>query len=471
MIRIPKRLLAGGVLALAGCGGEPGGTGPDPDTTNPTVQITAPAAGAVGGTVEITATAADDRGIAGVTFSVDGQAIGLEDVAAPFVVSWNSASVADGSRTLRVVARDSAGNTASAERIVVVGNAVPLLPGSIRVVTATAGVEPDVDGFEITVAGQGAPRPAPSSGEVTFAELPPGSYGVQLGAVAGNCTADAVTKTAVVAEAAETVVTFAVTCAPPSAWSQLAYFTNSGVFRVQVDGSDHARISQSGSGTVDQNPDWSPDGTRIAFAKFNTGGIYVMEADGSNQVRLTDQAYDNAPDWSPDGARIAFTSSRDGATDIWVVNADGSGAVNLTASGQTEGSPSWSPDGQWIAFSRDWEIWIMNADGTGQVRLTNDGFIDGAPAWSPDGALIAFTSNRDGVNEIYVMAPDGSGLTRLTHNDRSDTHPTWSRDGQRLAAESASGTTGILVFDRDGSGATLVPNTTSPSWGPDWRHH
>ena len=124
------------------------------------------------------------------------------------------------------------------------------------------------------------------------------------------------------------------------------------------------------------------------------------------------------PAWLPDGRRIAFNSDRNGDRDIYVMNADGSDVVQLTDNPGGDGDPAWSPDGRWIAFisQRDgdwdwdnwdweWDIYVMNADGSGVIQLTDNPGGDGDPAWSPDGRWIAFTSGGN----IYVMNIDGSG--------------------------------------------------------------
>jgi len=91
----------------------------------------------------------------------------------------------------------------------------------------------------------------------------------------------------------------------------------------------------------------------------------------------------------------------------------------LTDNVSSDGSPSWSPDGTKIAFcsTKDGnaEIYVMNADGTGAIRLTNNPAWEDSPSWSPDGTRIAFDSSRDGNTEIYVMNADGTGQTRLTY--------------------------------------------------------
>jgi Tol biopolymer transport system component len=120
--------------------------------------------------------------------------------------------------------------------------------------------------------------------------------------------------------------------------------------------------------------------------------------------------------------RIAFVSNREGNTDIYVMNADGSQQTRLTNNPANDTDPTWSPDGQRIAFVSDRDgienIYMMNADGTHQVRLTNNPLNtsgDYAPTWSPDGRHIAFVSNRAGRYDIYMMNTDGSHQTRLTN--------------------------------------------------------
>jgi endonuclease YncB( thermonuclease family) len=172
---------------------------------------------------------------------------------------------------------------------------------------------------------------------------------------------------------------------------------------------------------------------KIVFVSDRVGNeeIYVMNADGSGQTRLTNSATeDRSPAWSPDGHRIAFSSLRDGDEEIYVMNADGSGQTRLTDNADFDGFPAWSPDGTRIAFTsnRDsfWgEIYVMNADGSRQTNLTNAPASDGDPAWSPDGKRIAFASDRNGDTDIYVMNADGSLPTRLTTSLAYDDDPDW----------------------------------------------
>jgi hypothetical protein len=173
---------------------------------------------------------------------------------------------------------------------------------------------------------------------------------------------------------------------------------------------------------------------KIAFSStrdVNNQEIYVMNDDGSDVTRLTNNAArDSDPSWSPDGEKIAFQTTRDGDNEIFVMNAaDGSDVTRLTNNLASDEFPRWSPDGEKITFqsNRDgnFEIYIMNAaDGGNPTRLTNNAAKDFESRWSTDGEKIAFISTRDGNFEIYIMnAADGSGQTNITNHPAADYDP------------------------------------------------
>ena len=186
---------------------------------------------------------------------------------------------------------------------------------------------------------------------------------------------------------------------------------------------------------------WSPDGTKIAFVDFDgsvtgNGNIWVMDADGTDLRRLTDNPdAENDPDWSPDGTQIAYTrqGAEDSSFDVWVMNADGSEQRNLSNQDHLTHAlePSWSPDGTQIAFTRDrpdsnalhTDIFVMSSDGSGQTNLTNtDGPHEYEPAWSPDGTKIAFLTQKErstttgGPSAVWTMDATGGNATQVVTN-------------------------------------------------------
>ena len=163
-----------------------------------------------------------------------------------------------------------------------------------------------------------------------------------------------------------------------------------------------------------------------------------MNADGTGvATRLTnDVMSEGKPAWSPDGRQIAFVrfrSTSDEATDIYVMNPDGSGQTNLTNNAYQNflTPPVWSPDGTRITFvSGNRELFVMNADGTGAIQLTTNGRVGAEEthiAWSPDGKRIAFESFRDRDENIFVVKADAEAeTTQLTTNAFDDIEPAWT---------------------------------------------
>jgi TolB protein len=206
---------------------------------------------------------------------------------------------------------------------------------------------------------------------------------------------------------------------------------NSEIYVMNGDGSGRIRITNNSA--FDGYATWSPDGSQIAFTSDRDFGnrIYVMDADGNNVISLTG-VNNFGPSWSPDGTRIAFTSSRDaGNLEIYVMNADGTNQTRLTNDAERDFDPSWSPDGSKIVFTHGGEvgsdIYVMNADGAGPANLTNTpGSAEVSAAWSPDGSRILFVSDRDGNSEIYVMWADGTGVHQnISNNPAADYLPDW----------------------------------------------
>lgn len=218
---------------------------------------------------------------------------------------------------------------------------------------------------------------------------------------------------------------------------------NGEIYVMNADGSSQTNISNSDS--ADQEPDWSPDGTKITFSSFPSYSlwhweIWVINADGSNKTKITENSwFDYAPAWSPDGEKIAFTSKRDGNPEIYVMDADGTNQTRLTYDPHTDSRPDWSPDGKKLVFysgrSSGDGFWVINADGTNPTMIMPSYYSDYDPTWSPDGKRIAFWSIRGGgvCGDVYVINADGTNEKRLTNNPADDREPAWSPDGKKIA--------------------------------------
>ena len=247
-------------------------------------------------------------------------------------------------------------------------------------------------------------------------------------------------------------------------------------------------------GTIVRDVTPSPDGTRFAFTVAwyppgqpdLDGDIYIANIDGSGMRRLTSSPeLDDEPAWSPDGTRIAYRSRQSGNPDIWVIGVNGTGARNLMTdilpATSVEATPTWSADGTRIVFSSDLDhfsigkLWTMRADGTDKRRLLPQSVgtidIDREPSWSPDGSRIAFRRSAPTAvgSDIMILNVATGALTRITMPGEQ-THPAWSPDGARIAFSSGHEELLAHVYTMKPNGTdvtrytTGVDENTYPQW-------
>ena len=224
---------------------------------------------------------------------------------------------------------------------------------------------------------------------------------------------------------------------------------------------------------LEVEPAWSPDGTRIAFSSRSSGSfdIYVMNADGTGARALTStKENDSHPTWSASGQSIAF--ARDG--DIYVMNADGSDARRISDITAEESDPAWSPDGGWIAYIRRApgtpirEVWLMRPDGSVRHAVTAQRGRAFTPAWSPDSLRIVFSSNAEGeIYELYAVGVDGKGLRSVAPTAGDNFEPSWSPDGSKIAYQEGGA---IFTVELGGGNVEKLTNAedndSSPAWNP-----
>lgn len=258
---------------------------------------------------------------------------------------------------------------------------------------------------------------------------------------------------------------------------------NADIYVMNANGTEFVNLTEHPA--YDSSPTWSPDGQTLAFNSDRNGGyhIFVMNGDGSEVRQLTrgNMEYHGAT-WSPDGSHMVVTVDLDDAPNqylrtLYVMDSSGGSETRLIAEDTDDYSAVWSPDGSRIAFTSrrhgKTEIYVMNADGTGQTRLTETaayGWDSWWPAWSPDGQRIAFSSNRAGNPDLYIMNADGSGVVRLTYNDADDYTPTWSPDGEYIAFTSTrDGNREIYIIRVDGGALWRITNNPAEDRQPSWR--
>lgn len=297
------------------------------------------------------------------------------------------------------------------------------------------------------------------------------------------------------------------------------------LFVMNANGTGVHKLTRPANGTVDGNPDWSPDGKRVVFTRQPPKGAYslwTIGADGRDLRRVSPPcptgagiprcaADDGWPVWSPDGRHFAFqrlsgalrpkgatvnTASAIYKDELVVSDADGGHVRTLVWLGPWRGdpqSPAWSPDGKELVFVGKFmtsktngsgcecrALYVVNADGTGLRRILPPGLRPGGrPDWSPDGSAILFRTHPGddpsgfGAN-LYTVRPDGSGLRQLTHftTGQRVLDGSYSPDGKSIVFETSAGGVGglpdVFVMNSDGTNLHPVTRTRNFETNADW---
>ncbi len=283
---------------------------------------------------------------------------------------------------------------------------------------------------------------------------------------------------------------------PPVAGYQLVFTgegrgkKDSGVYTIKADGSGEKLLTAPDRLTFD--PAWSPNGKRLAYVGVvdNKQQLFVAEADGSQSKALTALKGEKvrSPAWSSDGARIAYVVEDEaGNSEIYGVNADGTGNAKLVSTLSEDTDPAWSPDGTKLAYASDptnrkpqpgtprrpLQIFVRDLKAGTVTQLTEAQNLNYSPAWSPDGKSIIFVSTRNRFAQVFIMRPDGSDERPLTPREENvdNLNPAWSPDGNYIAFASNrnGGIFNLFVMTPDGKNVRQITNQKSNSNSPKFR--
>ena len=264
-------------------------------------------------------------------------------------------------------------------------------------------------------------------------------------------------------------------------------YSREDVALISTDGSTIRELTAGESSIWNEHPTWSPDGKRIAYhtfgANFQNNSIWVVNADGSGIMKITDDSFDSQwPSWSPDGTYLAFTNTYEGESKcrISVVKPDGSSLKTIT-SGPFDLFPVWTPDGS-IAFIRKvgtchdstGDVFLIQPDGSGLKQITNSGHISGV-GFSPDGKWIAYHDTKKKQILVYPLDDSQPPTSIFDLPFFADyIQPTWSPDGKTIAIASSNMWTSsgskLYLVNADGSGSIEVPidrGVFDPAWKPE----
>jgi TolB protein len=254
---------------------------------------------------------------------------------------------------------------------------------------------------------------------------------------------------------------------------------NEDIYTINPDGTGERRLTTDPDD--ERNPDWSPGGKKIVFndvRQFGSGAniqfdteIFTVNADGSGLRQITNSpGVDGSfrPVFSPNGKKIAFIGDRGDDFDVFVMNADGTGERKVIDADAF--SVAFSPDGKKLAYTSfengsNGDVFSVNLDGSGKTRLTTDPDLDAVADFSPGGGKIAFFSNRNFLSgEIFVMNSDGSDERPLTEGSEASFSP----NGKRIVVEVSSGGIAVANATDASNRVNIMPNSLGNENAPDW---
>jgi TolB protein len=220
-------------------------------------------------------------------------------------------------------------------------------------------------------------------------------------------------------------------------------------------------------------PSWVAGKLGLYYVSYRNGPPEILSHDLSNGQRSRFAAYPGSnmsPAVSRDGSKVAMILSKDGAVDLYVCNADGSGLRRLTKSREEESSPCWSPDGDWICYAgksnERRSLWKVSPNGGAPVRIPTSGISNPSePDWSPDGKWIVFTAQMGGFEICVVPAGGGSATLLVSGED-----PSWAPNSRTVvyAVRDGKGGRRLSLLDVPTKQTKTVSRISGSNSQPSW---
>ena len=260
--------------------------------------------------------------------------------------------------------------------------------------------------------------------------------------------------------------------------SRIAYINKAnGRYALRVADADGANpLTMVSSKEPIISPTWSPDGSKIAYVSFEKKKpiIYVQSLSGQRTVLANFKGNNSAPAWSPDGSKLAIVLTYGANSQVYTINADGSGLKQVTKSSAIDTEPTWSSDAKWIYFSSDRggrpQIYKVSSSGGDAQRVTFEGAYNVSPRFSPDGKSLAMIRN-DGGKFRVALQDLSSGQVQLLSDGSQDESPSFAPNGRVLLYATRAGGKGALAaVSADGSVKQRLNESggdiREPAWGP-----
>ncbi len=220
------------------------------------------------------------------------------------------------------------------------------------------------------------------------------------------------------------------------------------------------------------NPRWIDGNRAVVYTSYRAGkaDLYVRYlAEPKSEVIANHPGINYIVDWSKERQMLLAALSKDGNSELYLMEKEGKIRKRLTHNRGIDTSPCWSPGGREVVFTSDRsgspQLYIMERDGSNLRRITFTGSYNESPAWGPRGDLIAFVSRMGSEFQIAIISPDGRDGRLITHDNMSHEDPRWAPNGRHIVYSELQGDRQVIsVVDIVTGGKRILARGTNPDW-------